>query len=73
MITNLTDYDPAGFADGDRVRDTRTGHLGRVRFLNLTDEERASGECAVAEVVWDGLAVQDELDIAAPHLERAES
>ncbi|MFD2421687.1 hypothetical protein [Amycolatopsis pigmentata] len=59
-----------GYADGDRVRDRRDGSIGTVRHLDLTDEERASGECAEAEIVWDGLAVQDELELALPHIER---
>jgi len=59
-----------GYADGERVRDRRDGSTGRVRHLTLTEEERASGECAEAEIVWDGLAVQDELGLALPHIER---
>lgn len=60
-----------GFRDGDRVRDTRDGSTGRVRFLTLTADERASGDVADAEVQWDGSCVADELELAAPHLERA--
>lgn len=52
-----------GFVDGERVRDRRTGLEGRVRILELTDAERAEG-CAEAEVVWDGLVVRDELELA---------
>jgi len=42
-----------GFADGDTVTDTRNatdGALGTVRFLSLTDGERATGKYAEAEV-----------------------
>jgi hypothetical protein len=59
-----------GYADGERVRDRRDGSTGRVRFLDLTDEERASGECAEAEIVWDDSFVQDQLDVALPYIER---
>ncbi|MBO0884172.1 MAG: hypothetical protein J2P17_28370 [Mycobacterium sp.] len=59
-----------GYHDGERVRDRRHGTRGRVRFLELTDEERASGDVVDAEIVWDGSCVADELELALPHLER---
>lgn len=59
-----------GYADGERVRDRRDGAMGRVRFLTLTVEERASGECAEAEIVWDGSFVQSELELELPHIEQ---
>lgn len=59
-----------GYADGDRARDRRGGTTGRVRFLTLTDEERASGECAEVEIVWDGSFVQSQLEVELPHIER---
>lgn len=61
-----------GYHHGERVRDSRDGSTGTVRFLELTDAERASGEYAEAEIRWDGSCVADELaDHVLPYLERA--
>jgi hypothetical protein len=46
------------YQHGDRVRDTRDGTTGTVTVR--TDGTR--------EVRWDGLALADELDVAAPYL-----
>ena len=60
-----------GFADGELVRNPRTGGLGWVRILAYTDAHgRVSGY--LAEVEWDGARYRDPLDIAIDHgLERA--
>lgn len=57
-----------GFYDGQRVRDTRTGMKGRVRFLDVPAGADPD-EYELAEVVWDGSFVQDGLSVAAPFLE----
>ncbi|MHA6631851.1 hypothetical protein ACU61A_41015 [Pseudonocardia sichuanensis] len=49
-----------GFADGDRVRDRRSGCTGQVRFLALTAAERVEVGVA-AEVVWDGFGTAVDL------------
>lgn len=49
-----------GFADGDRVRDRRSGCTGQVRFVALTAAERAEG-CVAAELVWDGFGTAVDL------------
>ncbi|AFM10448.1 hypothetical protein PIS_059 [Saccharomonospora phage PIS 136] len=59
-----------GFKDSERVRDVRDGTTGTVVFLDLTDEQHASGEYEEAEVVWDDAAFADGLSLAAPHLTR---
>jgi hypothetical protein len=42
-----------GYHDGERVRDTRDGTRGTVRFLDLEPAERASGDYAVrASWTW---------------------
>ncbi|AYF78332.1 hypothetical protein D7D52_35940 [Nocardia yunnanensis] len=75
----MTDTDPSaqspetvhGFHDGERVRDRRDGSTSHVRFLSLTPTERATGEYAEAEIVFDALACRFELDEhTAPHLDR---
>lgn len=55
--------------DGQRVRHQRWGATGTVRAFDLTGEERASGDVAQAEVVWDGSMVADELELVAANLE----
>ena len=52
-----------GFAHGERVFERRTGLCGRVRLLELTEEDRAE-DCAEAEVVWDGLFCTEQLELA---------
>jgi hypothetical protein len=59
-----------GYHHGERVRDTRDGTLGRVRFLELTPDEITEGGYADAEIVWDGHFSQTELDLVRAHLER---
>lgn len=47
-----------GFADGEAVRDARTGHLGHVK---VRDDEEVG---RYAEVAWSGSFVSDELELA---------
>lgn len=48
------------YRTGDRVRDTRDGTTGTVTV-------RSDG---TTEVRWDGLALADEIAVAAPYLRR---
>ncbi|GGM84830.1 hypothetical protein GCM10012275_64470 [Longimycelium tulufanense] len=55
-----------GYRNGERVRDTRDGATGTVRFLEWSDPDEAR-----AEIVWDNSFVADELaDHILPYLAR---
>jgi hypothetical protein len=62
----------AGYRDGDRVRHVGDGSTGTVRFLELTESERAGGDVCEAEIVWDGSFVASELELDLPRIARIE-
>jgi hypothetical protein len=58
----------AQFSEGDRVRNTRTGALGRVHIFKI-DPADAGEDVGQGEVKWDGLFAADELALVLPYLE----